>query len=242
MSVSFASASSERLELSSAPVTDAPITFACWHKTGLASSYRVLMSIGNSTSGSARFGLELNSSNKYVATARTSGSANATGATSINTSDVWQHAMAIFFTSTDRRVYYNGTEDGTSTTDRSPAGMNKSCIGGRIVGSSIDSEIDGELAEVGIWNVGLDAGERAALAAGISPELIRPSALVAYLPLVTNTYIDKINGLWTANGTPTTDIHPKIIYPSAQILQFPATAAAGSTPIHFRRHVGFSYG
>ena len=61
------------------------------------------------------------------------------------------------------------------------------------VGRRWDSEgtaaahLDGRMAHIGIWNVVLSAAEVAALAAGVSPLRIRPSALVAYWPLWGNS-------------------------------------------------------
>ena len=62
--------------------------------------------------------------------------------------------------------------------------------------------------------------------------MVRPQNLVSYTRLVRDPDNDLITGVgWTVNGTPTVEAHPPLIFPSAQILQFPPVAAAGGTTV-----------
>lgn len=91
--------------------------------------------------------------------------------------------------------------------------------------------VDGLIAEVAIWNVGLTALEFAALSKGYSPELIRPGARVRYYRLMGRTSPEPD----TAKGTTATIVgtvpqasHPGIIYAAAP--QFWTFGASGGTP------------
>jgi hypothetical protein len=50
------------------------------------------------------------------------------------------------------------------------------------------ASVPSDVWEIGYWNVQLNADEIAALAKGFSPKLIRPSALLAYMPLVRDAH------------------------------------------------------
>ena len=66
----------------------------------------------------------------------------------------------------------------------------------------------------------------AGLDAGYSPLFVRPQNLVFYAPLVREA-VDIVGGVaLTPTNSPTISVHPPIIYPSSQILQFPPAAAA----------------
>ena len=110
-----------------------------------------------------------------------------------------------------------GAQDGTGTVSSSDSHT----IGGR---ESDDlRNIEGRIAEHGIWDVVLSAGQIAMLADGYSPDMVAPESLISYTPLVRGLE-DRITGAsGTADGT-TVYEHPRIIRPSAQILQFPPVA------------------
>lgn len=85
-----------------------------------------------------------------------------------------------------------------------------------------------QVAECALWNVELSAAEMAALAAGYSAKMIRPASLLFYAPMFGTLAapIDIIGGRsLTVSGAVKAN-HPRTIYPSHQILQFPPVAAA----------------
>ena len=69
---------------------------------------------------------------------------------------------------------------------------------------------NGQIAEVGVWNVALNAAEIASLAKGMTCDKVRPDSLVFYAPLVRNL-IDYSGGLTiTNNNSATVAVHPRV--------------------------------
>jgi len=65
-------------------------------------------------------------------------------------------------------------------------------------------------SEIGFWNVALTASEIASLAAGFTPDQIRPQSLQFYTPLV-NNLIDVRGGLAiTNNNGASVANHPRV--------------------------------
>lgn len=85
---------------------------------------------------------------------------------------------------------------------------------------------NGRIAEAGIWDVVLTTGEIAQLAAGCSPLLIRPSALVSYVPIsgAADPELDWMGGGgFTLSGTAAKAAGPpRIIMPEHRSWIFPA--------------------
>lgn len=133
-----------------------------------------------------------------------------TGAVPLNT---WQHLAGVYAASNNRRAYWNGTASAAPATNNYvPSGLNQLLIGiDRVTSPQVtDNQHVGRIAEVGIWNVGLTAGEVQSLAAGMSPELVRPESLIFYAPLIRDLH-DRINNLafTNVNGALVSD-HPRI--------------------------------
>ena len=88
----------------------------------------------------------------------------------------------------------------------------------------------GDIAEVAIWDVELDANEFAALHKGFTPDRIRPSSLVSYWPLIGKaaTELDIVGGRGgTVTGT-TAAAHPRVIQSPRMYYSFiPAVVAGG---------------
>jgi hypothetical protein len=93
---------------------------------------------------------------------------------------------AVFTNATDRSLYVNTDVFTDTTSEAYPAGLDDLSIGS--LGTTLDgarsSYADGEIADVGIWDVALTAAEVAALSAGYSADTVRPAKLVNYWPLV----------------------------------------------------------
>lgn len=86
------------------------------------------------------------------------------------------------------------------------------------------------LADFAIWDVQLDASERAAFGKGYSPLLIRPGNLVRYLPLIR----DKIDLVLSETaGTvdaPSVAVHPRVIMPRRRMVGFAGTSPPPPPP------------
>lgn len=122
------------------------------------------------------------------------------------TRDAWHH---IIITSNGGLLegsvvfYIDGATIAQSFTNGSgaeTAHTGKWSLGGRIY--SDNRNLEGRIAQVGIWNRVLTAGEIALLAAGYAPALAAPSGMLFGPPLNTESLVDPISELTaTADGT-----------------------------------------
>ena len=92
-------------------------------------------------------------------------------------------------------------------------------------------DVDGELAEFGLWSVILTAGEMRSLAR-FSPLSVRQVALASYLPLRREN-IDLAGGeTWATVNTVGVAAHPGgIIYPANPTVGFPAPSVSVRRPV-----------
>lgn len=228
MSRRFIDGSEEYLEAAGAPVTEWPISVSIWFNGDDVSRNTTMFEIVDASSTNQWCRLMCNTSDGVLRWNPRGGTNRNVYTTNAASDGVWHHGFGVTTDDTDHLVILDGdtANEGTSTDDTSfPTGIDVIGVG-RIGDSSDQHYWDGMLAECGVWDVALTRAEGAVLAAGYSPLLIRPGNLVFYLPMVRDEDNDIVGGLsMTAGGTPTVDIHPRIIYPSAQILQFPSAAA-----------------
>jgi len=159
-----------------------------------------------------------------------------------NGGNSWTHLCGTVETDNVRTLYANGSSVATGTGGyiSDIASANKVYIGAtastvNFNGIDANEYTDGLIAEVGLWNALLTTDEISALAAGFSPALIRPSALLGYWPLGgpydgATTYTDLAagNSLTAESGFDATNLvhHPPIIYPTS-----PTLIAGGSAVI-----------
>jgi hypothetical protein len=171
-------ASSQYLINASAPLTAAPCTFACWVNPILSGGSAGGVQITDGTVNNA-FGVEFFASGAVAAETYGSGvfPIAQTAAGSL-TAGTWQHIAGVFASSTSRIAFANGVASSPETTAAIPTGLNQI-----LIGNNSGHYGNGDIAEAAVWNVALSALEIATLAAGVSPLLVRPSALVFYAPL-----------------------------------------------------------
>ena len=134
------------------------------------------------------------------------------------------------------RVYYNGTQEastavtfGAATYTDNGAPTKQDAIGGYQDPPTVTAvQIDGRIAELGLWAGDIGTAGFEQLNDGFSPLMVRPDLLVAYWPLIGNNspetdIVSAKNG--TITGTIAKDVHPRIIYPSpAQMRRFTTAA------------------
>lgn len=174
----FTSASSMKLEKSSAVITAVPITLSCWFRpasTGVTSGLFGFYNVSTDT-----ISLEVLSTNFLAAKVRdaaVAGTARATSSTSIS-ANTWYHGCAVFTSSTSRDIYTNGGGSASNTTAVTPS-VNLTAAAYHGQGSFAD----GRIADCAAWNVALTTNEITALAAGMSPLRIRRASLMCYYPL-----------------------------------------------------------
>lgn len=205
----FVRASSQFIECSTPTVTAYPVTLAGWFRTDDLTTNQVI--VANATSGTG-IGVYLifrglTAGDPLSATdydGSTSAQANSGGSVTTNT---WYHGGAVYSGASSRAVFLNGSKTtNTTTTSTNLAGTDRTNIGALISGNS---HLSGRAAEIGIWNVALTDDEMSALAAGLSPLRVRPSALVYYAPLwgPIFDYVGR-KSLVNQNGTTEVADHP----------------------------------
>lgn len=214
MAYLFTAASSQYIIGASAPVTAEPLTIACWHRPLATPTTNVLASIGHST-GSGRYQLVVRATDFQAARiSDANASATAVSGTGTNSAGNWIHGCAVFDTSGNNiTAYRNGIAGTPVTNPGTTLTVNRMLIGTRLASGSAGAFANGDIAEVGIWNVALGADEIASLAAGFPSRLIRPSSLQFYSRLIRNLMdIRNSLALTNTNGA-TVSEHPRIIYP-----------------------------
>jgi hypothetical protein len=151
----------------------------------------------------------------------------------------WHHICVTYDSNSTSNVpviYVDGVSQ-TVTTGLAASGTYTAGTGGFVIGNrpTLGRAVLGMMAEVGIWNAILDAGEVKSLAAGAPASLIRPAALQEYLPLVSGLQSRK-QGVASTSGT-VVQPHPPIWSHNAPDMPPPApralmiAAAAGAYAI-----------
>jgi len=143
---------------------------------------------------------------------------------------VWYHMM-LDWDGTDLSSYI----DGTSDTDIVPTSgivwgdLDQLDVGHLYDDGAAINWARADIAEVAMWDSTLSTGEHVALGAGFSPLLIRPASLIFYCPFVREDTTPLDATAWsTATGASVSN-HPRVIKPSAQILQFPSLSVTNTT-------------
>ena len=156
-----------------------------------------------------------------------------------NSNTTWFHIAGVF--EYDNRILYvNGASEATNTTNTSldMSGADNFYIGRDRTGKYFD----GAIAEAAAYSVSLSASEIASLAAGVSPLLVNPDALIGYWPLggaytANDADTDLVGGhALTDNGSPAAagEAHPPVIYPSLPIVIAAAGGQAARAMHHYR--------
>lgn len=240
----FDDASSQYLSNSNAIVSAVPTTFAAWIRPNAVNVFHSTIAIADSSVNTSYIELILRSNafgQTVAAISRSAADDEALAeSTSTYTANVWNHAAAVFASSSSRAVYLNGGNKGTDANDVTPGGLDITAIGVR-PRSSLFAYVSGRVADAAIWDAALSDAEVASLAAGYAPPLIRPQSLVAYWPLFGNLSPepDRVGGYdMTLNNAPTKVPHPPVIYPGPRI--YTPSAAAIAAAAEFRRRLIFA--
>lgn len=212
---------SNYLSVGSAVVTAVPLTMAAWFYPNTSPS-GTLVAITNNGSGTNRNCWRLStSSGVLTVVAADATSADQLATVASVTVGAWNHGCVVCAADNDRRLYLNGGNKVTTTNSRVPSGVNRTAIGVSLFTSPFSSP-DANIGEAAIWNVALTDADVAALAKGVSPLLVRPSALVAYFPLVGNNSpennLKSNSATMSITGALTKTAHPRILMPRRRLL------------------------
>lgn len=237
----------QRLSSDTPALTAVPITMACWFNADDATKLQGLMclsELGTSPATGDFFGLDLRGDVAGDPVRATSYSGSAGGNDYASTSSgystgTWQHAAAVFATTTSRAAYLNGGSKGTDTASNTPSAgaLERTVIAARISTSSDYYHFNGRIAEAAIWNVALTDAEILLLSLGYSPMFVRPASLVAYWPLMGRTSPEQnmvgVNVL-TLQNAPTVASHPRVLRTASPFIGF-AHYSAPTPPSGRRR-------
>ena len=199
------------LNVASAPVLNTPLTLACWFRSASTTTNQRLVGIYNDASNYWDLGIRGADAGDPVAAVvnaqAQSSNVQIVPTTAGYTANTWHHAAGVFSSSTSRTAYLDGGNSATGTTNlTNPNGATSEI--GRFVGAI--QYMNGQIAEVGIWNAALTAAEVASLAKGMTCDKVRPQSLVFYAPLVRDL-IDVKGGLTiTNNNTATVTNHTRV--------------------------------
>jgi hypothetical protein len=132
--------------------------------------------------------------------------------------NVWQHLACVVpigaATTDNVLVYLNGalatgTRNGGSDQTLNTAAANL-IVGAQIIAGISSSFFNGQIAEIGAWDVALSGAEIASLAKGMACDKVRPQSLVFYAPLVRDLIDVRGGRAITNNNTATVANHPRI--------------------------------
>ena len=218
MARSFAFASDQHLSHAAAVVSSPPFTLACrFYST--RPFYQALLTINDPDTNRTFQALWLDVAGSYRLEMRSSSGASSASAASATTwsTSTWHSAMGVVATNTDRRVYLDGGNKGTNSSNHPVVGLSHTQFGVNWDGVNPIYEFGGQAAELAIWNAALTDDEAAGHGTGLSPLMIRPTSLVAYWPLGgLNFRNDRDNvGNYDMSpvNSPTWADHPPVIYP-----------------------------
>ena len=197
----------QRIEVSSAPVTDAPCTMSCWFNANNITASHGLITLTASASGIYYLTLYANGAAGGDPVQCIDSGGTASSATGFS-SGTWHHACGTRTGTSNRIAYIDGVAGTANTGPTTLIGINEFNIGS--FKTAANNWLVGRIAEVAIYNVALTAAEVASLAKGMKASRIRPQNLVFYAPLVRELIdIDSARTLTNQNSA-TVAAHPRI--------------------------------
>jgi hypothetical protein len=220
MARNFVIASSQSLsDTTTPPVTALPFTFAAWVKLTAIGGVQTLAAVSEGSTAENWVELIVDTGGNLLAQYHGNGGSTVSANAGVVSSGTWLHAGAVFTSASDRTAYWDGSGVNNTTAANALGTVNYTTLGTlRYVGTFVDF-LGGDLAEAAMWNVALTAAEMASLAKGMSPQFVRPAALVGYWPLLGNESpeVDRTKQLnhLTLTNTPTKAAHPRVYMPVA---------------------------
>ena len=241
MAYKLASASSQYLEIESAVVKAAPLSFFGWFyvPTGSQAANGNMIWLGDKDVGNEYWNMQVDADGTVFMNARTSAGSQIARTTATWSNDTWHSAGGVAPSAASRSVLLDGANKVTNSTSRAPANADRTSIG-RLGDSSPGTYFDSRFGELAIWNAALTDAEFVILHARYSPLFIRPGNLVAYYPFGgafgRNSYdhnpgrFGRYN-LTAFNAPAWANDHPHIIYPRAhKALILPVPPVATTIP------------
>ena len=154
----FTSASSTYLVTMTTPVAALPLTIAAWFNPSAVATTRDIVSIADSANTTDAYNLQQRASAGVGARAADTGGPVAAISSKVVVANTWQLGVATFASTTLRTAYIDGRNPGTSSTSKTPTGLDQVGVGAD-VNSSVVTPFDGSISNVCIWNRALSAAE-----------------------------------------------------------------------------------
>lgn len=187
MARSAASAGSDYLKNASDALFNDPLTLVTFfYPTRLTATETLFGSFSTDTTNGAYYHQFDGVSASDPLAAR---KANDTGTSAIATittsasANTWYHTAGVFTSDTSRTSYFDGTAGTANTTSITDPGADALILFCRQFNSTTSQGFVGRLAETAVYDVALTTSEIAGMSRGVSPMLVRPTALKRYYPL-----------------------------------------------------------
>lgn len=232
MSVKLVSANPDYLEHAADPGVSFPFAISLWFNPSALNADMVLASIADNSSENDFHALLFKGSLGTNFVHAISDDAEAISVGGLTTLDTWYHILGIWNSSSDRKIYLNGTNEGSDATAKTIVGLNTLTIG-RLGKLTPNNPTQGRVAHFALWNLStvFTAEERTQLGiVGISPLLIRAEELISYTPMPgvgTDPIVDVVGGFHlTQNGSLTNgEDNPPVIEPVPGQVEPPALSS-----------------
>lgn len=207
MAYNFISTSSQYLSIPYSLSATMPMTLACFSKAAISGTLtQISFGILN---GSHRNQLVRLPANTLRLTAVGSNGTITADTTATVANNEWHHVAGTFETSS-RTPYLNGVAGNTNTTNiGTQLPFNLLLIGARY-GPGLGLYFNGDIADLGVWNVILTNSEIVSLAQGATCNKVRPQNLIFYAPLIRNLQDTKNGRIITPNNGPALATHPRV--------------------------------
>lgn len=181
----FPTTASWARNIDAAPVTAAPLTMACWYRPQTLGTTAVLMQLGDYTAGTTdnKFRMLKSSGNQLQFIATTTSSTTLTNTQVTMAANTWYHCLvSANATYSPNRAVIDGVVATSTLSNRVPTGVNSLVVGAWLYNTTTYAyTANGDICWPAVWNAQLTADEERALADGVSPRLIRPSALMMFI-------------------------------------------------------------
>jgi hypothetical protein len=170
--------------LTTPPVTAAPVTMACWYRPATLGSTGVIMQLGDHTAATVdqKWRMVRSSGNQLQFIAATTSATTLTNTGVTMEAGVWYHCLiSANATFSPNRAVINASVATSTAANRVPVGVNSLVVGAQLASTStFSSTASGDIFWPVVWNAQLTADEEALLANGLSPLQIRPQNLVFF--------------------------------------------------------------
>lgn len=201
------------------PPTNYPFTISAWVYPTVTNVQAVAYGACSNANNNVGYQLIINSSAlPGFRGGDTSGSSTASGVTPLPI-NAWTHLCGVGIDATTRVIYVNGISEGTNTSSRVPAAVNRTTIGARAT-TSVLQFWTGYVSDAATWNVALTSDEIATLSGlgnptkAFGPRFVRPNAIVTYPEMAhdNNTAFsaNKVGTVLSYTNSPPTTAGPPI--------------------------------